>query len=64
MHGWRLLRLARIHQGWDRDPLRGALHRAWFWLGREEFWSSVQRDSAFCLQLTLMLFVLAWNVPL
>jgi hypothetical protein len=59
-HGARLLRLARIHHGWDRTPLKATLHRAWFWLGREEFWQSVRLDSMRCLQLTLMVFALAY----
>lgn len=60
MQGRRLLRLAQTHQGWHRNQLRSGLSRAWFWLGREEFWNTARHDSAYCLQLTLMLFALAW----
>jgi hypothetical protein len=64
VHSRRLLRLALIHKGWDSKPLEGALRRVWFWLGREEFWQSVRRDSAQCLQLTLMLFALIWTLQI
>jgi len=34
----------------------------WWWLGREEFWRRVQADTWYCLQITLMLFLLVWTI--
>ena len=36
------------------------LDRVWWWLGRAEFWGSVQADTCRCMEITLMVFVLAW----
>jgi hypothetical protein len=62
LHTRRLLRLAhaRVESGTPDQHLRRRMHRVWWWLGREEFWRKVQDDTFHCLQITLMLFLLAW----
>jgi hypothetical protein len=65
LHTRRLMRLTRVvaYAAPREQVLRHRLRRAWWWLGREEFWSVVSRDSLRCLQLTLLLVVLgcsAW----
>jgi hypothetical protein len=60
----RLLRLAHIEARsaiWNAQ-IRQKLSRMWWWLGREEFWRSVQSDALQCMQLTLMFFLFAWNI--
>lgn len=44
-----------------KHVLRHRLRRVWWWLGREEFWSAVKRDSLHCLQLSLMLVLVVWG---
>jgi hypothetical protein len=63
LHARRLLRLTRVvaFAAPCEHELRHRLRRAWWWLGREEFWSGVRRDSVHCLQLTLLLVLLAWS---
>ena len=65
LHTRRLMRLTRVvaYAPPREQVLRYRLRRAWWWLGREEFWSVVTRDSLRCLQLTLLVVVLgssAW----
>lgn len=64
IHTRRLLRLAHVQQlqRWENIRLRSGLNRIWWWLGQQEFWCQVQTDSIACLQLTLMLFVMAWGL--
>ena len=61
-HTRRLFRL--VHAGVDSGALdqhlRRRMHCMWWWLGREEFWGRVQDDTCYCLQITLMIFLLAW----
>jgi hypothetical protein len=61
LHTRRLMRLTRgvAYAAPREQVLRHRLRRAWWWLGREEFWSDVSRDSLRCLQLTLLLVVLS-----
>lgn len=63
-HTRRLLRLAQAisFTSLHERPLRRRLDRVWWWLGREEFWRNVQADSVRCVQLTLMILLLAWGV--
>jgi hypothetical protein len=61
-HTRRLLRLAQVNTAWivqdqRADPLTS---RIWWWLGREEFWRTVQLDALRCVEITLMVFVLAY----
>jgi hypothetical protein len=60
----RLLKLAHVNQlqHWDGIRLRSGLNRVWWWLGQQSFWQEVQRDSGFCLQMTMMLVVMAWSL--
>jgi hypothetical protein len=62
LHTRRLLRLAHaeVESGTLDQHLRRRMHRVWWWLGRDEFWRKVQDDTCHCLQITLMLFLLAW----
>lgn len=58
IHIRRLLRLARVAVVRNNDAsARKQLARLWFWLGRHEFWASVQADGLRCTQLTIMLFL-------
>jgi hypothetical protein len=64
LHTRRLLRLSRViaFAAPRQHVLRHRLRRAWWWLGREEFWTDVQRDSRRCMLLTMMLVLLAWGI--
>lgn len=66
VHTRRLLRLAQVEHvdSLRNQPLRHRAERVWWWLGREEFWLKVQFDCVRCVQLTLMLFILAWDFML
>jgi hypothetical protein len=61
-HTWRLVRLAHVKAQWTtRDQyLRERAHRVWWWLGRAEFWRSVQADTYRCVEITLLVFLLVW----
>jgi hypothetical protein len=61
-HTRRLLRLAQVNTAWiAQDQRAGPLtSRIWWWLGREEFWRTVQVDALRCVEITLMVFVLAY----
>ena len=61
-HTRRLLRLAQVNTAWTAhdqrdDPLTS---RIWWWLGREEFWRTVQLDALRYVEITLMMFVMAY----
>ena len=61
-HTRRLLQFAQVNTAWmareqRADPLTS---RIWWWLGREEFWRTVQLDALRCVEITLMMFVLAY----
>ncbi|KAB8145190.1 hypothetical protein F8S13_05000 [Chloroflexia bacterium SDU3-3] len=60
----RLLRLAQAVSidSLRNHPLRHRLNRVWWWLGREEFWRAVQFDCLHCVQLTLVLLMMAWGI--
>jgi hypothetical protein len=63
IHTRRLLRLAQLEtlEVWHGKRLRVKLTRVWWWLGRDEYWRAVQVDGARCLQMTLMIFLMAWG---
>ena len=63
-HTRRLLRLAQVNTAWTaQDQRAGPLtSRIWWWLGREEFWRTVQEDGFRCLEITLMVFLLAYGL--
>ena len=64
LHSRRLVQLAHIDSCWTPrgQLLRQHLQRIWWWLVREEFWRAVQADTIHCLELTLMILLLAWMV--
>ena len=62
LHTRRLFRLAHVEAHRQNKPLRQQLSRVWWWLGREEFWRNVQHDALRCLELTLMVFLIALSV--
>lgn len=63
-HTRRLLRLAQTQwpSAEQQRQLRHKLTRVWWWLGREEYWRAVQNDGLRCMQLTLMIFLMAWGL--
>ena len=63
-HARRLLRLAQVNTARTaHDRRAGSLtSRIWWWLGREEFWRTVQLDALRCVELTLMAFLLVYGL--
>lgn len=60
LHMRRLFRLAAIPAMTDRTRyLRGKAQRIWWWLGRDEFWEQARSDTLRCIELTLMVCILA-----
>ena len=59
-HTRRLLRLAHVNPDWtsQEQTVRQQANRIWWWLGREEFWRTVQVDALHCVEITLMVFLL------
>lgn len=63
-HTRRLLRLAQANPAWasqDRT-VRPVANRIWWWLGREEFWRTVQLDALHCVEITLIAFLLVYDL--
>lgn len=59
IHTRRLFRLASVTV--TRGPLlRQKARRIWWWLGRDEFWYETSTDMVRCLELTIMVVMLAW----
>jgi hypothetical protein len=58
-----LLRLAQVNTAWISHDQRGRplAMRIWWWLGREEFWRTVQGDALRCVEITLMVFLLVYG---
>jgi hypothetical protein len=62
IHTRRLVRLTQVEpllSSSCQSVLRQRLNRAWWWLGREEYWRPVEPDSVRCIQVTFMLFLIA-----
>ena len=60
LHTRRLFRLASVPVAINRARyLRGKVQRIWWWLGRDEFWEAARKDTTRCLELSLMLVLLA-----
>lgn len=60
LHTRRLYRMATVPVMADRGKyLRSKAERMWWWLGREEFWARIQRDSARCIEATLLVLIIA-----
>jgi hypothetical protein len=64
IHTRRLFRLAQMESlaQWGEQRLRGKLNRVWWWLGREEYWRAVEVDGLRCMQMTFMIFLIAWGM--
>ena len=65
-HTRRLFRLAYagVDSGTLDQYLRRRMHRVWWWLGREEFWRTVQLDALRCVEITLMAFLLVYGLEM
>ncbi len=63
-HTRRLLRLAHANPAWTSQDqtVRPLANRIWWWLGREEFWRTVQLDALRCVELTLMALLLVYDL--
>lgn len=61
IHTRRLLRLAKVEQLHPSMRLKTGLNRIWWWLGQDQFWNDVQADGIRAVQLTLMIFLIAWG---
>ena len=63
-HTRRLFRLAQVNTAWaaQDQTVRPLANRIWWWLGREEFWRTVQEDGFRCLEITLMVFLLVYGL--
>lgn len=65
IHTRRLFRLARVEQlaRWeDRVRLRSGANRIWWWLGQQEFWRGVIPDCLRAMEITAMIFLIAWGM--
>jgi hypothetical protein len=62
-HTRRLLRLAHANPAWtsQNQTVRPLANRIWWWLGREEFWGTVQVDACYCLETTIIVFLLVYS---
>ena len=63
-HTRRLFRLAHVNMAWatQDQSVRPLANRVWWWLGREEFWRTVQEDGFRCVEITLMVFLLVYGL--
>lgn len=60
MHLRRLYRLAAVPVSADRALyVRSKARRMWWWLGRDEFWEAMQRDVLRCVEVTIMVGLVA-----
>lgn len=64
IHTRRLLRLAKVTQLQRTMRWRAGLNRIWWWLGQDEFWHDVQVDGLRAVELTLLIFLVAWGLNL
>ncbi|MGQ9926159.1 MAG: hypothetical protein ACUVS4_04725 [Chloroflexaceae bacterium] len=65
IHTRRLFRLARVEQlaRWeDHVRLRSGANRIWWWLGQQEFWHGVIPDCVRAMEITAMIFLIAWGM--
>ena len=63
-HTRRLLQLAHVNPTWTSQDqtVRQQANRIWWWLGRQEFWRTVQVDAFRCVEITLMAFLLVYGL--
>lgn len=60
LHLRRLYRLAAVPVSADRSLyVRSKARRMWWWLGRDEFWDGLAGDLLRCVEVTLMVALLA-----
>lgn len=64
IHTRRLLRLARVEQlrNWEQTRVRVGLNRIWWWLGQDEFWHGVMPDCLKAVEVSVMIFLIAWGM--
>jgi hypothetical protein len=63
LHLRRLYRLAVVPVAADRSHfVRRKAQRMWWWLGRDEFWEALRRDTLRCLEATLMLALISLSL--
>jgi hypothetical protein len=63
IHARRLLRMTAVTVSiGDSRFLRQRARRIWWLLGRDEFWQVACVDVVRCLEITLMVVVLAWQL--
>lgn len=62
IHARRLFRLAKVTRPGREIRFRTSLNRIWWWLGQEIFWNDVQNDGLRCVELTIMIFFMAWGM--
>ncbi|NNJ10912.1 hypothetical protein EKD04_011270 [Chloroflexales bacterium ZM16-3] len=60
----RLLRLACVSQlrQWEEVRLRSGINRIWWWLGQDEYWRGVHPDCIKAIELSLMIFLIGWEM--
>jgi hypothetical protein len=63
-HMRRLFRLACVNQlrNWEDTRVRMGLNRIWWWLGQDEFWRGMRYDCMKALEVSLLIFMLAWGM--
>jgi hypothetical protein len=63
-HTRRLFRLAQVNTTWaaQDQTVRQRANRVWWWLGRDEFWRTVQEDGFRGVEIALMVFLLAYGL--
>lgn len=64
IHTRRLFRLACVTQlrKWEKVRLRSGLNRIWWWLGQDEFWDKLRIDTLRSIEITMMVFLIAWGM--
>ena len=64
IHTRRLFRLACVAQlhKWEQTRLRSGLNRLWWWLGKDEFWNAVRLDCQRAIEVSLLIFLIAWGL--
>lgn len=65
VHTRRLFRLARVEQlaRWENEVrLRSGVNRIWWWLGQHEYWRGVIPDCLRAMEITVMIFLIAWGM--
>lgn len=64
IHTRRLLRLARVEglRNWGEDAGRLGLNRIRWWLCQDEFWHGMRPDCLKAIELTMLIFLLAWGI--